>query len=136
MQEVTRQSRIQRYLRDLAPWGIGVLIVVLAIGVVKQGLKRYSIQQEIQQLETDVVDLKTKHGELVDLLEYVKSPAYTEEQARLQFGFAKPGEHVAILPEGVVLGESVNAEGEQATETPDGNQWKWWYYFFPTKHQL
>ena len=134
MQSVQTHSRGRQFMKDLAPWGVGVLIVVLAVGVVKQGLKRYAIENEIRGLETSAIDLKAKNGELVDLLDYVKSPAYTEEQARLQFGFAKAGERVAIIPEGIVLG--VRAEGnsssEASTESPP-NAHKWWSYFFPSQ---
>ena len=133
MYGLTFKQRMKQYGKELAPWGIGVLIAVVSVGVARQALKRYQIQQQIHGMEQSVSDLQTKNGQLVELLSYVKSPAYTEEQARLRFGFGKPGERLAILPEGSVLGVTNSGDATNGASQPQNikNHWKWWSYFFP-----
>lgn len=132
MHGLSFHERLRHYRQELLPWGIGLLIVVLGIGVVRQALKRYQVQRQIDAMEQAVDELHTRNGQLAELLTYVKSPAYTEEQARLRFGFGKPGERLAIVPEGSVLGATTTTDPNQ-TATPNNqpNHWKWWNYFFP-----
>ncbi len=115
------------------PWLLGVVVVLVGIGMVKQALKRYEIQNEINTMQQSVADLQLKNGQLLQLLSYVKSPTYSEEQQRLQLGLAKPGEHMAVIPEGMVLGASSTGSSSTSTDgTNTTNHWKWWSYFFPT----
>ena len=123
------------FLRDLLPWFLGVIVVLIGIGTAKQALKRYQIQSEINAMQNSVTDLQTQNGQLLQILSYVKSPAYAEEQARLQFGMAKPGEHLAVIPEGTVLGASTTAQTDSDASNAKNNtsnKWQWWNYFFST----
>ncbi len=125
-------NRVQRW-KEWLPWGLGVLIVLVGIGTAKQALKRHEIQQEIDAMSQSVTNLQSKNGQLLQLLTYVKSPAHTEEQARLQFGFVKPGEHVAVIPGNVLGANAATRTSGGEAQIPQTNNWKWWSYFFPAQ---
>lgn len=109
-----------------------MVLLILLVGTGRQALKHYTIQKEIESVQLAISEMNSKNSELGELLVYVQSPAYTEAQARLRFGYAKPGEKLAIIPEGQVLGTfRFDEEGnDQSAETDDEPLTRWWTHFF------
>ena len=85
-------------LKSWLPWIIGILIALMSLAIGKLAVKRYSIQQEIKAEQREISLAGARNDELLTLLQYVQSPIYAEEQARLKFGLAKPGEKAAVVP--------------------------------------
>ena len=92
------QRQFPAHLRQWLPWFLTLLLALLSIVVVRQVLRRYTIIQERQSLEAERDHLQQSNQDLLQLLSYIKSPTYTEEQARLRFGLAKEGERLAVIP--------------------------------------
>ena len=88
------------------------------------------IKQEIEKLQEEVSSLQKKKIQSLDLLDYVSSSAYVEDQARIELNMKKPGEKVLFVNKG-------NFEKSEAVEesgfSDDGqflsNPVKWLYYF-------
>ena len=122
-------------IRDWVPWVMGITIALMLLSVGKLAVKRYSIQREIEAGQSEISRANAKRDELLTLLQYVESPTYAEEQARLKFGLAKPGEKLAVIP-------SPENENSQDISGADPNRLdesagpkrlnynKWWSYFF------
>lgn len=105
-----------------------VIVVLIAIDYARAYYQDYRIKQEIKALEEEVHSLEKKKIESMQILDYVTSPAFVEEKARLELNMKKPDEKSII-----VKSEDVNqeqTEEKQLQETAHiGNPLKWWYYF-------
>lgn len=116
------------------PWIIGILIALMSLAIGKQAVKRYNIQQEVKAEQREITLAGDRNDELLTLLQYVQSPIYAEEQARLKFGLAKPGERVAVVPD-INSGNANNGAGTISEKTNSDmelerpNYQKWWDYF-------
>lgn len=118
-----------QFVKELAPWFVVVFIALLLIGTVKQYLKYRELQAEVQALELTAESTRGQNQDLQQLLSYIQSSAYAEEQARLKFGLAVPGEKLAIIPR--VAGESTSATDESGVLDKLTNFWAdWWSHFF------
>ncbi|OGL87433.1 hypothetical protein A3I40_00910 [Candidatus Uhrbacteria bacterium RIFCSPLOWO2_02_FULL_48_12] len=123
-------------IRSWIPWLLGILIAVLSMAVAKQAVKWYSIQEQVESYERELASVESRRQELQELIKYVQTPSYTEEQARLKFGLAKPGERLAVIPENLSssLNDSNNnsqiAGSESKMSGAKSNYQKWWLYFF------
>ncbi len=107
-------------------------VVVLAFLVFSLGKKFFEsreIDSEISDAEADIARLETRNAELGNLLNFVNTEAFVEQEARLKFNLLKPGESVVVIPSN---SEAQNG-GETSSENNAGNlsnPVKWWNYFF------
>jgi len=77
---------------------IGLLVLVLiSLPLIKDIKKRININEEIDTLDQEIVDLGKKNTELKDLISYLNSDQFAEEQARLNLNYKKEGENVTII---------------------------------------
>ena len=128
----------QREFSAWIPWFLNILIVLLVLGTARQAVKRYSIQQETLAHQQEIASAQSQQRQLQELLEYVKSPIFDEEQARLKFNLAKPGEKLAIIPGlnnqprgSTRVGES-SGDGS-FSDSVNSNFTRWWSYFFKAR---
>ena len=106
------------------------MMVLFSLG--RQAYKQYQIHREISGLEQEIEKLQSQNQELAALLEYFKTPAYKERQARSILNLKKPGEFAVALPPR----EEEQAGGEsnaKIKETSGSNFQKWREYFFGQK---
>jgi cell division protein FtsB len=124
-------KRKKQIFTELMPWLLTALVAVIAIGTVKQLIKKHALNKELEELQRTAESIKQDNLELENLLSYIESSAYTEEQARLKFGLAAPGEKLAIVPQ--VAGAS-DDETDAGVVSNFANFWKdWWGHFFSNK---
>lgn len=117
------------FLRELTPWLLVALVAVLGIGTVKQIMKHRELKRDVEALEMASESLRNENADLEQLLTYIQSTAYTEEQARLRFGLAAPGEKLAIVPR-VAGVETDDKNSEGAFAGLIGFWAEWWDHFF------
>ncbi|MEK7164316.1 MAG: septum formation initiator family protein [Patescibacteria group bacterium] len=110
-----------------------------AFNVGQEMFKKHNIETEISHLENEINKLEKDKNDLNDLLSYVQTDAFVEQEAREKLNLAKAGESLVLLPE-----SDATPEGEAQTEnsaTPlaaanqdasakKSNLAKWWQYFF------
>lgn len=123
-----------RFLQFWLPWVIGVIFSLMILATAKLAVKRYTIQQEIQSQQRELAKAEARRQELTELLDYVQSPIYREEQARLKFGLAKPGEKVAVVPDIAEVNGLMNSRESVQDENGNddavrSNYKKWWDFF-------
>ncbi|PJE76245.1 hypothetical protein COV04_00645 [Candidatus Uhrbacteria bacterium CG10_big_fil_rev_8_21_14_0_10_48_11] len=116
---------------QLWPWATGIIIALLIVGNVKLVIKRYQIQKESNALTKQTEELRNDNTDLNKLLEYVRTPAFTEEEARLRFNMTKPGEKVFVVPNGTE--QATNSGDAQAPQEPTSAGASWWQLFFGHK---
>lgn len=116
-------GRIRRWTSRLAV-AVG-LAALVGIGYFYWGNVRTSraVDERIARLRQQVQSLEQEQVHLDELLKYFDSNAYAEEKARLEFGLAKPGEAVVVVPESRVATAA-------RPQPPTSNLVRWWRYFF------
>lgn len=106
------------------------LAVVVAVGYARAYYQDYKIKQEIENLQNDVSSLKKKKINTIDILQYVSSSAYVEDQARTELNMKKPGESVVFVNNAV---ENTKNNAVNSMDSGGGqlisNRLKWLYYF-------
>jgi cell division protein FtsB len=106
---------------------ISVLLVILILSILKVGkelARRHQINKEINYLNQQLAEAQLNRDKLQDLISYLESDQYVEEQARSQLNLSKPGEKrvdLSLAPETLAI--------QQATDDRS-NAKKWFAYFF------
>lgn len=106
---------------------IGVLLLVLILSifkVAKELTRRHQINKEISYLNKQLADAQLNRDKLQDLISYLESDQYIEEQARSQLNLSKPGEKrvdLSLEPEALAVKQDVDNRS---------NLQKWFAYFF------
>lgn len=116
----------------------GILLILLSISLTKELYRSYKINKEISDLNQEISSLEKANDEYSQLIEYLKTDRYFEEQARLKLGLKSPGEQVIVvkgdessIDNGLVGDDSESnlgllANGESNLSNPE----KWLTYFF------
>ena len=123
-------KQTKRPLRE-AVYNSNIFIVILAIALLystikvgKELTRRWQINREIANLSEELSKAQGKKDQLQDLIDYLKTDKYVEEQARLQLNLSKSGEKRVDL-------SGDNKVIALATEQEDLANWqKWFNYFF------
>lgn len=113
--------------------GITALVVLLILFSLAQEMnRRWQVQREISQLESEVNKMEKRVVELSQLNEYFKTADYRERLAREQLNYKAPGEKVVLIPE-----HSSATQKKDAAPTEEARQLSiplsWWYVFFVDK---
>ncbi len=73
------------------------LLVLISFPLTKNWRQKQSIDTEIKELEQQVAELEHKNSSLKQVMDYMKSDQFVEEEARTKLNFKKPGEKVAVI---------------------------------------
>ena len=102
---------------------LALVLSVLKVG--KELARRHQINKEIDSLNQQLSAAQLNRDKLEDLISYLKTDQYVEEQARLQLNLSKPGENRVDLsqnPQALAINDNFN---------DDRSNWqKWFDYFF------
>lgn len=106
---------------------IVILIIALVFSVIQVGKEltsRYQINKEIASLNQELANTQLKKDNLQDLIDYLETDQYVEEQARIQLNLSKSGEKRIDL--------SFDPQPIDILSPKDGgaNWQKWFDYFF------
>lgn len=106
----------------------GVVVLGLTIYSLSRELtKRYEIRKEIQHLQTQIDTYQSKNDEMLKLINYFKTPAYQERQARSLLNLQRPGEFAVALPPDP---PDNSASAVLLNGSAENNLRLWWNYFF------
>ncbi|HOX61169.1 MAG TPA: septum formation initiator family protein [Candidatus Magasanikbacteria bacterium] len=111
----------------------GILVLV---GYGRAYYRDYKIRHEIISLQQEVRRLEKKKLETLSILNYVSSPDFVEEKARLELNMRRPGEQVLVIPEVSVSTTVSDIQVEELGKKYLNNPIKWWYYFTDSKSRL
>lgn len=103
--------------------------VLMAIGFARAYVKDYERIKEIQALQDEAARLASEKLSLTQLLSYVETDAFVEEEARTKLQYKKPGEQV------IVFSDSTQRAATSTHLVSENNFVRWWHYFFGRKNQ-
>ena len=106
-----------------------VFIVFIAFGLVREIVNRYRVNQEIENVKSEIEILERKNKELAGLVDYLNTGSFKEIQARQNLGTQKEGE-TAVSIESLPDNTEQQIDFEIAQGTGSSNFEKWWEYFF------
>ena len=110
-----------------------VLAVSLAWNTVNVITRNYELQQQVNELETEVQITELENENLKFNIAYYESDEFLELAAREKFSKAKPGERVLLLPKtGDVdlLPEPEKVSSEDQKPQYQENYDQWMYFLF------
>jgi cell division protein FtsB len=90
------------------------LILLICFPLYRHVRQRRIIDNEIAKLRSEIKNFEEKNSKLKELVDYLKSDEFFEEQARLKLGLAKEGEKVFIIKK-----EDQNAQNEAGKNSAD-----------------
>ena len=125
------EKRLKGYLlslRDVRNTGQLVFIVMILLiswSGVKAIQSNYELQKQVSEVEAqnELQRLENSNMELQN--EYYKSSQYLEVTARQNFGLAKPGETVLLVPKEVAMANTVDLAAVDKTEKIDEKRPFW-----------
>lgn len=94
-----RKSFINKILFSqitLSVFGL-LIIIVISCPLSKNISKQYEINKEVKAMEKEIIDLESKHLGLKDVITYLESDQFVQEQARLNLNYRKGGEEVVVI---------------------------------------
>lgn len=119
--------------------GVCIILGLISISLGKEVYRSYQINKEISSIKDEISGLQQKNDELSHLLEYFKTDAYQEKEAREKLNLQKAGETAIAIPTAKPndADQDKIKEAEQKDAHPNqskSNSSKWWDYFFLNKH--
>jgi len=116
--------RIKVWQSNLSTLVLIVLLIFSFIKVSKEVLLRYEINNEIKVLDTKLSDLQGKTDKMNNLIAYLQTDEYIEQEARLKLNLSKPGEKQ------INLATRPSTSMDLAETDYRSNINKWFDYFF------
>jgi cell division protein FtsB len=106
-------------------------VVIIAVSLAKEVIRKIEIQREISSLESEIADLEQHNTELTAMMAYFNSSTFQEKEARSKLNVVKPGETVVVLPS-AGNGDAVTVTAATANSSLAllPNYQKWFNYVF------
>lgn len=107
---------------------IGVfLLVFISVSLAKEIVRRYEVNREIKNLQSEISELEERNTELTSLITFFNTDAFLEQEARTRLSLQKPGEKVMIIPD---VDLTTEEEQKKNIELSLSNPRKWYNFFF------
>ena len=122
------------FLRNLSTkaskYVLAVVVLLLIISLSRSVLRLKRARSRVAEAEIALEEVSERNNELKRQKQVVESEFFIEKQLRDNFGLAKEGEIVLVLPEHEILRRlSPRVENEEQNTLPDPN-WKKWANLF------
>lgn len=114
---------------------LGLIIVVLiSIPLAKNVSKQYRVNKEIESLKNEIDSLSNKNSQLKNLIGYMESDQFIEENARLNLNYKRPGENVMVVKDSEIQDTNIIENKNKGNGAKsDSNIKKWIRYFSNNK---
>lgn len=116
-------------------WFVWVMLgIILFVGVAyaRAYYREYEVRAEIARLQDEARRLEAKKLETMEILKYVQSRQFVEDQARTELNLVKPGEHLAVIATASEAGAGQKND-EMVKYDRFANFKNWWEYFVKGK---
>lgn len=111
------------------------ILIFIGISLGKKIYRKHQIQKEIEDLETQISQLKQKNDDMKNLISYLSSTDFKEREAREKLNLQKSDEKMIILRKDIVPSErlpesSADSSSQNPPKDDSSNFQKWWKFFF------
>lgn len=108
---------------------VGVAVVLILFSLAQEMNRRWQVQREVQQLDSQLKNMQRQVVELENLNQYFRTDDYQERLAREKLNFQAPGEKVVLIPEAKPIADTPVID-DQPQEAPPSIPMRWWQLFF------
>lgn len=112
----------------------GGLCLTFSVSIIRELMNSHQVGQQVRRLEDQVASESQRQRQLQDLIDYLGSPTFQEQEARLKLGLKKAGEQVIVVPPAdntnAIGSEPATASTADSLNVSINNPVKWWNYFF------
>jgi cell division protein FtsL len=102
------------------------LFLVILFGLAKGTIKSHKVSAEVQQLQQEISRLDSQNQDFEQLVKYLNTDTFIEQEAKLKLGLKKANENLVIIPDSEISVKENTINENEAKSNPE----KWWAYFF------
>ncbi len=102
------------------------ILIIILVGVVNGTVKNYKVNSEVAGLQTEIARLEKQNQDFGQLVKYLNSDIFIEQEAKLKLGLKKEGENLVVIPDQALPTQTDTQKDVQVLSNPA----KWWAYFF------
>lgn len=116
------------------------LFLVVVLGLLLSSLfnvlnKKSAIDEEINALKTEAARAQSQNSEFKQMIQYLQSDQFVEEQAKLKMGLKREGEKVAVVTNAsdspvVVANSEPTVEHKNPESAGLQERWQRWFDYF------
>jgi cell division protein FtsB len=102
------------------------LFIFIFLGLAKGMIKSHNVNAEVDHLQAEISRLDKQNQDFEQLVKYLNTDTFIEQEAKLKLGLKKENENLVIIPDSAFPANKDNAGKEENKSNPA----KWWAYFF------
>jgi len=106
-----------------------ILLGFFSLNLFREYLKNRQLNKEINKLELIASDLQAKNLDILDMVDYLDTNDFLEQEARLKLGLQKPGETSIVVNISDTEAKKLEGSADKQLDTAP-NFKKWFIYFF------
>jgi cell division protein FtsB len=123
------------FFNQIAYFVIGFFVIILiAFPLSRKITRQYGLNKEISELNAELAGLEGKNNVFKQMIGYLESDQFAEEEARLSLNLKKEGEEVVVIKDAAGRNPTDSAERDDpvpmAHSAKVQNPFKWWVHFF------
>lgn len=131
MQETQGRARARRsslFTRTVI-WVTGLVCLAFLLGSLAQAWTNSQLMQTLAATQLQTQQAQANHDALQQQANHYQDPAVVEQEAREQFGYIRPGEHLVVIVGAKSQGQTSTTH--PAKQSPPESFWQeWWNIFF------
>jgi cell division protein FtsB len=123
-----RARRTSLYTQTVV-WVTGLICLAFLLGALAQAWSNNQLAQNMQQEQQHIQQLQQQHTNLQQAANHYQDPYVIESEARLQLGYARPGEHIMVVTNPATQNQPQTYTTNNAFSF-QGFWQAWWNIFF------
>ena len=110
-----------------------LMLTSISVPMFKRSSSKSAVDKEVRALQEEKAKAESKNSQLKQMVEYLETDSFLEEQARLNLNLKKEGETVVIVETPPTNTTSSTDNNSAKAKTGPSNLSKWVDYFFAAK---
>ena len=102
------------------------ILIIILVGVANGTVKNYRVNSDVKGLQDEISRLEKQNQDFGQLVKYLNSDIFIEQEAKLKLGLKKEGENLVVIPDQALPDQSASQKEAKTLSNPA----KWWVYFF------
>jgi len=110
-------------------WISGLICSAFLLGTFAQACSNSLLVQQVQTAQQSLQQVRAKHAQLKQAVDYYNDSSVIESEARQQLGYVRPGEQAVVIVNTGDGGQQ-HASGQNNRPQQQGYWQDWWHILF------